>query len=575
MTTLSSSLSRAAAAAFLVALAAAPLHAQQPLPIKYSGPATTAAITAGDLMTRLYIYADDSMMGRRVGTEDNIRATAYIEREVRRLGLVPAGDKGSYFQYLSTFARVMDPASSGTAAGMKLVPGTDFTGSQIGARSGAVVFGGMRGDTLAPDMIKGKVVVVTTPLATGGGRGGFAGGRGGAGGAAPAIYAGAAALVSVGPDLLPTVAPRPQVTETPETMVGAPVAADQPLQFTITPRVAAALFGQPVAQVAKGTQGGVLGVDIKYLAAPAPSRNVVAILPGTDPKLKNEYVLIGAHNDHIGFNNRPADHDSLKAFAEVFLIQGADSRPSPESLSDQAKWAQVNGKIAAARRLRPARPDSISNGADDDGSGSVTVLEVAEAFAKGAVKPKRSIIFIWQTGEESGMWGSGWFVDHPTVPRESIVAAVNMDMVGRGFASDVTGSTKAGGLIYGGPGYLQLVGSRRLSKEYGDLVESVNTEKKLGFTFDYEIDADGHPQNIYCRSDHWSYARYGIPVVFFTTGGHSDYHQVTDEPQYINYPHMADVAKLSFEVMLRAANLDHRVKVDAPGPFDGKARCRQ
>ncbi len=556
----------------LVALGASAAAAQGPLPLKYKGPMTTPAITAGDLMTRLYIYADDSMMGRRFGTEDNIRATAYIEREVRRLGLRPGGDNGTFFQNLTTFGRTIDPASTASAGGTALVVGKDFMGTQIGNRSGTAIYGGMRGDSVSPEQIKGKVVIVTTPLASGGAQGG----RGGAMPVSPALYASAAALVMVGPATLPVAAPRATVTDNPASLVGAPVSETSPLQLTITPRVAELLFGKPIDQVAKGTEGGVLAANVNFTAAPVPTRNVVAILPGTDPTLKSQYVLIGAHNDHIGYNNRPADHDSLKAFAEVFLIQGADSRPTPESLKDPVKWAMVNGKIAAARRIRPTqRPDSISNGADDDGSGSVTVLEVAEAFAKGTIKPKRSVIFIWQTGEESGMIGSGFFVDHPTVPRDSIVAAVNMDMVGRGFPSDVTGSTKSGGLIYGGPGYLQLVGSRRLSKEYGDLVETVNKEGKHGFTFDYEIDADGHPQNIYCRSDHWSYAKYGIPVVFFTTGGHSDYHQVTDEPQYINYSHMADVANLSFDVVLRAANLDHRVLIDKAGPFNPKARCQQ
>ena len=141
------------------------------------------------------------------------------------------------------------------------------------------------------------------------------------------------------------------------------------------------------------------------------------------------------------------------------------------------------------------------------------------------------------------MLGSTYFTDHPTVPRDSIVAQLNIDMVGRGRATDATGEDKNGKLLFGGPGYLQLIGARRLSTELGDLVERTNTSGKLGFNFDYSLDANGHPQNIYCRSDHWAYARYGIPVVFFTTGGHADYHQVTDEPQYIDYqPHVEDRA---------------------------------
>jgi hypothetical protein len=105
-------------------------------------------------------------------------------------------------------------------------------------------------------------------------------------------------------------------------------------------------------------------------------------------------------------------------------------------------------------------------------------------------------------------------------------------------------------------------------------VERVNTDGKLGFTFDYGMDANGHPMNIYCRSDHYEYARYGIPIVFFTTGGHSDYHQVTDEPQYIDYPHMARVAQLVANSALAVGNLDHRVVVDHPKP-DPKGACQQ
>jgi Zn-dependent M28 family amino/carboxypeptidase len=149
-----------------------------------------------------------------------------------------------------------------------------------------------------------------------------------------------------------------------------------------------------------------------------------------------------------------------------------------------------------------------------------------------------------------------------------------MDMVGRGGAADVTGETKDGKFVYGGPGYLQLVGSRRLSTELGDLVEEVNASNKLGFSFDYSQDANGHPQRIYCRSDHYEYARYGIPIVFFTTGGHADYHQVTDEPQYIDYERMAQVATLVRDVAERVANLDHRLVVDKPRP-DPRGRCAQ
>ncbi|MGH7623891.1 MAG: M28 family metallopeptidase, partial [Gemmatimonadaceae bacterium] len=207
-------------------------------------------------------------------------------------------------------------------------------------------------------------------------------------------------------------------------------------------------------------------------------------------------------------------------------------------------------------------------------SGSVTVLEIAQKIQSMKVKPKRSILFVWHVGEEKGLLGSRWFTDHPTVPRDSIVTQLNMDMVGRGDASDETGRTKDGTPLHGSPNYLQLVGSRRLSTELGNIVEQVNRDDHHDMQFDYSMDADGHPSNIYCRSDHYEYARYGIPITFFTTGLHSDYHQVTDEPEYIDYPHMAKVGNLVEDIAVHVADLDHRPVVDHAKP-DPKGVCRQ
>ena len=164
-----------------------------------------------------------------------------------------------------------------------------------------------------------------------------------------------------------------------------------------------------------------------------------------------------------------------------------------------------------------------------------------------------------------GLLGSDYFTRHPTVPRDSIVAQLNMDMIGRGSATDRPG---------GGPGYMQMIGSRRLSTELGDLIDRVNAEGGHGLKFDYTYDADGHPDNYYCRSDHYMYARFGIPIAFFTTGSHLDYHQLTDEPQYIDYDKMARVASLIDEVARTVADLDHRIVVDKPKP-DPEGVCKQ
>jgi hypothetical protein len=335
------------------------------------------------------------------------------------------------------------------------------------------------------------------------------------------------------------------------------------------------MLGKSAAMAARGDRGGSATIDVRINTLTEPTRSVVAILPGVDPVLRNEYVVIGAHSDHIGMSSAsPAvEHDSLKAYNIVARVEGADSRNAAAPSAEQ--WIRINAIKDSLRRIYPARLDSVSNGADDDGSGSVSILEIAEAFARGSVKPKRSLLFIWQTGEEKGLWGSQWFTNHPTVPRDSIVADLNLDMVGRGAASDVTGKSKENVELVGAENYLQLVGSRRLSTELGDMAEQVSASEPMPFRFDYSMDANGHPQNIYCRSDHANYARYGIPVIFFTTGGHADYHQVTDEPEYIQYQHMARVDQLVFDIATRVANLDHRVVVDKAKQDSPFGRCQQ
>jgi len=272
-------------------------------------------------------------------------------------------------------------------------------------------------------------------------------------------------------------------------------------------------------------------------------------------------VAIGPHNVHIITHTAAEDHDSLRAWDTVMRPEGAGTPRMPTV--DQA--ARIRGILDSLRKLRPPRPDSIANGADDDGSGTVSVLEIAEAMAKGPAHPKRSVLFVWHTGEELGLLGSDWFTRHPTVPRDSIVAYLNIDMIGRGDSADIRG---------GGPGYLQVIGSRRLSTELGDAVERVNREGKHGFSFDYTYDAHGEPHDYYCRSDHYMYARFGIPIAYFTTGPHMDYHEVTDEPQYIDYPKMARVAGFIEDVALTLADLDHAVIVDKPKP-DPNGTCKQ
>jgi len=535
------------------------------LPLKHTPEPTTSAITAADLMTRLYIFADDSMQGREAGTIGNVKGTDYIAGEVKRLGLIPAGDSGGYFQTLPFKTRATDPTSTVIVGGAPMAYGVEWAAASPDSASGAdvpVIYAGVLGDSasiISPEQAAGKLVLFA-----------FGPNSGRALGSVARLTANAAAAGVILPaQFLGFVARPTQFIDNP----GMRALTKATIYFT--PASAAKLFDDPVAQLKSGAAGKPISFAIRSKTDPVPypARNVVAILPGNDPKLKGEYVAVGAHNDHVGFNHAPVDHDSIRIFNHIVRPGGAEDQGNRATADQQA---EVNKLLADWRASHPgtSRPDSISNGADDDGSGSVSVLEIAEKLVAQSPKPKRSVLFVWHVGEEKGLLGSAYFTDHPTVPRDSIVAQLNIDMVGRGDAWDMTGTTKEGAQIHGNPNYLQVVGARRLSTELGDVLEKVNTEGKHGIAFDYAIDANGHPANIYCRSDHYEYARYGIPIAFFTTGGHSDYHQVTDEPQYIDYDHMAKVDNFIADLAMRIANLDHRVVVDHPKP-DPTMGCRQ
>jgi Zn-dependent M28 family amino/carboxypeptidase len=175
------------------------------------------------------------------------------------------------------------------------------------------------------------------------------------------------------------------------------------------------------------------------------------------------------------------------------------------------------------------------------------MLEIAERFAKE--KPARSIIFISHQGEEGGLRGSRWFVDHPTVPLENIVAAHNMDMVGKGRVTEVK---------YGGPSSVQMLGARRLSREFGDIIDSVNAVRTETMEIDRSWDATTNPMNRFCRSDQVNYVRKNVPVVYVSLGYTQDYHQVTDEPQYIDYDHSARLGRFVYDIMWAIATRKDR-----------------
>jgi len=561
---------------------------------KYGNPArlapapTAPAITAHDLQIRLYQFADDSMQGRQVGRLGNYKGTAMIAAEVKRLGLVPAGDNGTYFQVLPFHTKRFTDHSRLTVDGNPLkweqewvaVPGTR---APRGIDTAQVIFGGTEGDTtkqISAAQAAGKFVVVLpappAPANGRGGRGGGGGGRGGFGAPPASRFASAVAVAVINLDTLsataraainiPTVATQsappavggrggrggrgaapPPPPDTVTTLNQLVAQLMPQANVRLTRAAAARLFGRPVDGLTLGATGGRVTASLDFVELPSDwARNVVAIIPGSDPVLKNEYVAIGAHNDHIGMTAAPVDHDSLKAFNDArnkLLIANNMLGLTPDQM------ATIHVNMDSIRKIYPKpRLDSISNGADDDGSGSMAVLEIAESIQSMKVKPKRSILFVWHTGEEAGLQGSRFFTRNPTVPMDSVVAQINIDMIGRGRAEDLPG---------GGPDYLGVVGSSFDSKDLGETVAAANKKQGKPLALDYRYDTTltwtGY-NNIYGRSDHFNYALQGVPIAFFFTGLHGDYHQRTDEPEFIDYPHYARIANYIRDIMVDVGN---------------------
>jgi hypothetical protein len=554
---------------------------------KYGNPATvapaptTAAISVRDLQIRLYAFAHDSMQGRQIGRVGNMMGTAYLAAEAKRLGLVPAGDNGTYFQVLPYHTRQFTNHSRLTANGNPLTWEKDWV-PVPGARApraitaADVIFGGIAGDTtkqITAAQANGKfVVLLPAPASAAPAPGGPGGGRGAF--APPATrLAGAVAIATINLDTL-TPAQRTAINvPTVASSAGggrggaggrpgaAPVQVDSMAllkaqidglapqgALRLTRAAAAQLFGRAsIDGLALGTTGGTVTASLDFIELPTEwARNVVAIIPGSDPVLKHQYVAIGGHNDHVGMSAAPVDKDSVKAFNDA---RNKLLLANNMIAVDAAKLASIRVNMDSIRKVHPkARLDSIRNGADDDGSGSIGVLEIAEAIQAMKVKPKRSTLFVWHTGEEAGLIGSAFYTANPTVPMDSVVAQINVDMIGRGRAEDLPG---------GGPDYVGVVGSFFDSKDLGETVASVNKKSATPLAFDYRYDSTiawtGY-NNIYGRSDHFNYARQGVPIAFFFTGLHGDYHQLSDEAEFVDYPHFAKIANYLKELTVEVGN---------------------
>jgi Zn-dependent M28 family amino/carboxypeptidase len=281
----------------------------------------------------------------------------------------------------------------------------------------------------------------------------------------------------------------------------------------ITDTVAAAILGnryEALKEAAKKGNAQPQSIKGEYLLSfnkmtkRKESSNVIGFLEGTD--LKDQYLVITAHYDHLGKRKE----DNIIYF-----------------------------------------------GADDDGSGTVSVLELAEAFTKAKASgagPRRSIIFMTVSGEEKGLWGSAYYGEHPLFSLDKTTADLNIDMIGRIDPKRTYGDST---------NYVYVVGDDKLSSDLKPISETVNN-KYTKLELDYKYNDPKDPERIYFRSDHFNFARKGVPILFYFNGTHADYHRPTDTPDKINYTQMAKRAQLVFYTAWEMANRNEMLKRDIP-----------
>lgn len=504
------------------------------------------AISANQIKDYLTFISSDEMEGRDTPSRGLDLTAKFLAMNLARWGFKPAGDAGSFFQRIDLQRNRADGGQTKVEyAGRTLVTGTDYLpAGGSGTLTAPLVFAGSGWFIKSKEIdaykevdAAGKIAVVfgaPNSFPRGVSRSDL--GKQGEDSMNPNDYArskGVVGMIYV-PDfqyLANWQRNRQRLLERGSMFVTKfQTQATSPLpSIVISPEIANAIFAgerQSASMLFNASYGAsqltpfAMSAQKKVTFSLAsnteiiPTQNVVAVWEGSDPVLKNEYVALGAHYDHVGSG------------------------------------------------CPPAGTDTICNGADDDGSGTTALMGMAEALAKAPTRPKRSVLFVWHCGEEKGLWGSRYFVEYPTVPLNQIVAQINIDMIGR---SKKDGDTNPRNSELTGPDSIYLIGSTMMSTELGELVNAVN-KSFLNIAFDTRYDDPKDPNRFFFRSDHYNYARKGIPIIFFFDGVHEDYHRAGDTADKIDYQKMEKVTRTIYMTLWEIANRPARLKVDKPLP---------
>lgn len=491
------------------------------------------SISATSLSARLHFIASPELEGRETTFRGQKVAARYIASEFQRIGLKPIGDSGSYFQKFDVEAmKVSNNATiavTNKAGHSTYQFRTDFLALSGLEKeiAGEIVFIGHMDNKVDSASTRGRIVLALlgrkddardtsiTPMR----RVGFI-----------RTFPGSLATLVIADDAGGASIERlnARFSSTIERGTMQVVSRDARPQrgFTfpilISPRLADVILastGRSVAQLrdaavqSTGFESQVVGqttvaVALKSSRELKTTENVIGLLEGSDPRLKEECVVFTAHYDHVGIG--------------------------------------ANG--------------AIYPGADDDGSGTVGVIELAQAFAANPVRPKRSLIFMTVVGEEKGLWGSDWYVRHPIVPLEKTIANLNTDMIGRVDKkySELNNSN-----------YVYVIGSDKISTQLDSVMKVANKES-VNLHLDYTYNDDKDPNQFYRRSDHYNFAKNGIPVVFFFTGEHEDYHRPTDTVEKILFDRMERIVRLMYYTGWKLADMKGHLAKDVGSSMFGK-----
>lgn len=510
-------------------------NAPQPVPTsEEETKALAATIKVADLRKHLTILSADNMEGRETGEPGQKKAAAYLRDQFKMLGLPAIGEDNGYFQTI-LFSRQKWSEINLTVNGEKRRHLWEYASapSQNSSRGKTsideLVFLGYGID--APTYsdydnagdLTGKHVLILAgePRAKGGDFLISGGAKASDWGASTemklkkAKEMGVETVFIIDPKFKENVPNIRKETLDGRMRMAEMTEADRQTANVVylTPQLAKSIMGKKGKKVIKARKKLEKSGKLKPVVIPVDleltqeksvkeliGENVLGYLEGRDARLKHEVLVISAHYDHIG-----------------------------------------------------KRGDNIFNGADDNGSGTSTVLELAQAFVEAAKMgkgPRRSVLFLLVSGEEKGLLGSEYYASHPVFPLENTIADVNVDMVGRVDEQHADN-----------PYYIYVIGSDRLSTELHAINERMN-QQYTNLELDYTYNAEDDPNRYYYRSDHYNFAEKGIPSIFFFNGTHADYHQASDTIEKINFEKMERIGRLIFHTSWQLANQDRRIEVD-------------